>query len=879
MKLLSCHIENFGTLKDCSFDFSNNIHIICEENGWGKSTFAAFIRAMFYGLEGERKKSIEENERKRYKPWQGGVFGGWLIFQVQNKRYKVSRIFYEKESKDQFELRNADTNTLSDDYTRELGKELFKISRDSFMRTIFISQNSCETSASTDINARIGTLADNSDDLNSYEAANAHLTAMINQLTPSRATGSLARRREQIAHLDRIVQDGSTLSDSLETYDKYFQSESDLYESLRCQMKEAGELQTAVTKYQNILAKKEQWEHLKQATASRLRQCSQAKEAFPGEIPSMDEIEEQLSACSSMDRAAERTTLCKLTSQEKEEFSSLQKTFAQGVPGSSEMDEMTRSATQLRGLFQKYADENLSTEELSCLKHLEQAFLNDTEDISSIIARWNLRNTKKSALPSKQATITALKASMVSGSQKKASITVLMVAGILSVVLGIAFFAGSMALSGGIAAGVGGIFLVTGLLSRQRTSSAPDPAIVSQLDALQAAMEEDREFIERTDEEVTAYLWNHGKSFEETSASSTLHLLMEEFVRYSDLKKKYKTARNSATSRQIHEIRSQLYKFLEHFGIHSSENRFETDLYLLKEQASRFTFLSGKETDFKNARISYSAVSGEIRHFLEGYGFSPSENLRAQLDSLRGSLDNYQDSQKLYGEALEELKRFESGMDKEFLEKLSSEDAFPPSTLPSLEDLNQTILSLTEDMENCRHRIGEYNKTLENLQEQYDEWVQNREDLQELKELQKSEERKYHCILKTRDYLSRAKESLISQYAAPILKSFGSYFELITHTSSDHFHIDANADVTVDQQGLQRTVNTLSCGYRDLIGICLRAALVDAMYQDEPPVLIMDDPFTNLDDRKLPAAKVFLTELSKKYQIIYFTCSNSRSFF
>ncbi len=878
MKLLSCHIENFGTLKDCSFDFSDNVHIICEENGWGKSTFAAFIRAMFYGLEGERKKSIEENERKRYKPWQGGVFGGWLIFQVRNKRYKVSRIFYEKESKDQFELRNADTNTLSDDYTRELGKELFKISRDSFMRTIFISQNSCETSASTDINARIGTLTDNSDDLNSYETANAHLTAIMNQLTPSRATGSLARRRDQIARLDRMVQDGFALSDSLETYDKYFRSESDLYESLRRQMKEAGELQTTVTKHQNILAKKEQWEHLKQVTASRIRQYSQAKEAFPGEIPSMAEIERQLSALSSMDRAAERTALCKLTSQEKEELSSLQKTFSSGMPDSSEMDEMTKSAVQLRSLFQKYADKNLSAEELSCLKQLEQTFLNDTEDISSIIARWNLRNTKKSALSSKQATMAALKASMVSGSQTRPSITVLMVAGILSVALGIALLAGSMTLPGGIVAGVGVIFLVTGLFVRQRPSSVPDPAIVSQLDALQNAMEEDREFIERTDQEVAAYLWNHGKRFEETSASSMLHLLMEEFVRYSDLKKKYKTSRDSATSRQIHEIRSRLYNFLERFGIHSSENQFETDLYRLKEQTASFLFLSGKEADFKNARTSYFAVSGEIRHFLEEYGFSPSENLGAQLNSLRDSLDNYQDSQKLYGEALEELKNFESGMDKVLLEKLSPEDDFPTSTLPSLENLNQTILSLTEDMENCRHRIGEYNKTLENLQEQYDEWVQNREDLQELKDLQKAEERKYNCIMKTRDYLSRAKESLTAQYAAPILKSFCSYFELITHASSDHFHMDANTDVTVDQQGLQRTVNTLSCGYRDLIGICLRAALVDAMYQDEPPFLIMDDPFTNLDDRKLPAAKVFLTELSQKYQIIYFTCSNSRNF-
>ena len=271
MKLLSCHIENFGKLKDCSLDFADGIHMICEENGWGKSTFAAFIRAMFYGLEGERKKSIEENERKRYKPWQGGAFGGWLMFQVGEKRYKVSRIFYDKESKDEFELRDGDTNTISNDYTKDLGKELFQISRDSFMRTIFIGQNSCETSATTDINARIGTHGDSSLDLNSYEAANARLTALLNKMTPSRMTGSLAKRMDHITRLERIVQDGAGILESVETYERYLQAQSQNYEELRDQVREAGKLQTSVTQYQSTLAAMEQRKRLKDVVTTRDR--------------------------------------------------------------------------------------------------------------------------------------------------------------------------------------------------------------------------------------------------------------------------------------------------------------------------------------------------------------------------------------------------------------------------------------------------------------------------------------------------------------------------------------------------------------------------------------------------------------------------------
>ncbi|MCD8156601.1 MAG: ATP-binding protein, partial [Clostridiales bacterium] len=32
-----------------SVDFEQGCHVICAENGWGKSTLAAFIRVMLFG--------------------------------------------------------------------------------------------------------------------------------------------------------------------------------------------------------------------------------------------------------------------------------------------------------------------------------------------------------------------------------------------------------------------------------------------------------------------------------------------------------------------------------------------------------------------------------------------------------------------------------------------------------------------------------------------------------------------------------------------------------------------------------------------------------------------------------------------------------------
>jgi len=82
---------------------------------------------------------------------------------------------------------------------------------------------------------------------------------------------------------------------------------------------------------------------------------------------------------------------------------------------------------------------------------------------------------------------------------------------------------------------------------------------------------------------------------------------------------------------------------------------------------------------------------------------------------------------------------------------------------------------------------------------------------------------------------------MTAKYADPKLEGFGKYYEWISGESAECFHVDANTTVIVDAFGKQRETDALSAGYRDLIGICLRLALVDAMYQEEAPVLIMDD--------------------------------------
>lgn len=138
MILKSCYIESFGKLKEFRYEFSSGINSIVEKNGWGKTTFAAFIKAMLYGFPQTKKTNLFENERKHYLPWFGGRFGGSLTFSARGKTYCAVRYFGEKESSDYFKLYDTATEKETKDFSENLGYELFSVDADSYMKSAFI---------------------------------------------------------------------------------------------------------------------------------------------------------------------------------------------------------------------------------------------------------------------------------------------------------------------------------------------------------------------------------------------------------------------------------------------------------------------------------------------------------------------------------------------------------------------------------------------------------------------------------------------------------------------------------------------------------------------------------------------------------------------
>ncbi len=905
MKILSCHIENFGKLQDCTLDFTDGLNTFCAENGWGKSTFAAFVRAMFYGLEGERKKSIEENERKRYKPWQGGVFGGQLVFETEGKVYQVSRIFGSKDADDEFELRDAKTNLISRDYSNKIGEELFKINRESFMRTIFMGQNDFATNATDDINAKIGNLTDNSNDLSNFDKAHARLTELLNRMTPRRSTGSLSKRKEEIAALERVVKDGSGITDSISRYQNMLEQEEKLYESLREDMNRTGELQTKVSKLQTIVARKEEWKRLQENVSGKEALVNEVKMVFPGEVPDADVLKGMQEDCSNMDRAAERMYSFELSGDEKEEFDDLKLVFGGGVPTNEEIEQKISKAGKLRKVSQQFSEEKMSEEETERLEELDAYYAEDNGNVHTYVGKWSTRMAKKAALPSSRMALASLQATEESAQKSKPKWwIVLLVLGVILLICGAVMLLNGEQVEnveqqieaqvqtqatvqvqtqataqaadtnyGWILGGVGIVLFVLSLLRRGKSGKADRLEPSPQLRAMMQSLESEENYIEEVDREVEAYLAAHGREYEEYSVQAVLQELAAETLEYANLTKKAKRAAESTAGEEIVALQEELSAFLRKFHIVAGEFTFLDELYTLKNKAERFRTLKEKQENFNKAEGIYLPLRKGIREFLQKYGYAMEGETRAQLQSISERVDAYRVALGNLAETRRQLKEFEAQTDVTMLEITGVEQ-----NLPSLEEINERILLLTEDMEKVHSTILGYNKTLDGLQEQYEEWDENRLRLEQLRQIQTEETEKYNYIMQARIKLELAKETLTARYAEPIMSRFGRYFSLITKDVADKFHMDANTNVTVDELGKQREVETLSTGYKDLISICLRVALVDVMYEGEVPTLIMDDPFVNLDDAKLEAGQAFLEEISNKYQVIYFTCTNARNY-
>lgn len=230
MRLIECYVENFGCLSGYTLKFCEGLTVINEPNGFGKSTLAAFIKAMFYGFP-KSVRSLDKNERKLYMPWNGGNFGGSLSFEHEGIKYRIERFFAAVPRQDKFMLYELEPFQESRRFGENIGVEIFGLDAESYEKSTYMPQIRVNGAfATTGIQAKLSDLVEENDDIYNFDKAYSILREKRIFFLPYRGNGGrINALRSEISRLQCRLAEKSGYKSS---YENLLKKESMLYESL-----------------------------------------------------------------------------------------------------------------------------------------------------------------------------------------------------------------------------------------------------------------------------------------------------------------------------------------------------------------------------------------------------------------------------------------------------------------------------------------------------------------------------------------------------------------------------------------------------------------------------------------------------------------------
>lgn len=904
MRLVSCYIENFGKLKDLTLEFNEDLNIICQKNGWGKSTLADFIKVMLYGFREEKSRDELKNERKRYRPWQGGVYGGRLEFEAEGEHFVLTRTFGMKEKEDRFSLRKKTTNLECEDYSANLGEELFSLDCGSFCRTVFLSQNDCETAATDAINAKIGNLAEDTDDINNYESVNKRFENLLNQMSPVRKTGALYKMKDEISRLEESVRNGYGVDQAISEISARRHEKLSEQQKLKEEQTALMARQRQISAFKDIQVKREKYKALCQEYEERKEKVERERKYFPGRVPDTKELEDLIAESVNLPAAQESARIYRLSEEEMDRGRQLERLFKAHYPDQDELREREKQLNELQNLRVAVAGNQLDREEAKRLDGYNSRFpqgIPEVYELEEVIADWNRCVEKKSMLSQKkinygtlqgiaQVGLDRMKDTENSGDKISIWGVALLLVGVMLSFAGFLFMKTDMGtlkpspVTGGIVIFLGilsiavGIWGIIGKVSRHRRDSDGFSEGIQGnegLERMQREILEDEAFIERTCEQTKRFMENQGISCErEEDILDSLYGFKAEVRDYITLSRRQGDARIEELESRRKDMRDSLYHFLNAYypEISPEETEYAAKLSELKEMVREYVTLKKKGENFLKAQKVRRQLLSGLCDFMESLSMKAEEDLQSQLIGIQSHLQSLNGSLKELANIERRKSAFEDAEDMDEILK-----ALPTQDTESLKSVNQRLEEIADRLEKIYGYLSDYNRQLEGLREEGDRVAEDAEALAALKEEYQKDREKYEMLKKTQELLKQAKISFTAKYTEPLRNSLGKYYELLTGESAQHIFVDANTSVTVDEQGMQRDPKFLSAGYRDLIGVCMRMALIDAMYQGQKPFVIFDDPFANLDKSKLAGAMELLKRIGKEYQVLYFTCHESRT--
>lgn len=846
MKLLQAEIENFGKFHGARLDFSSGLNTICRENGWGKTTLAVFLKAMLYGLPATTKTKLDQNERKKYAPWQGGSFGGSLTFQTVRGTFRVERTFGSKAADDTFLLRDLSTGMRSTVYSENLGIDLFGIDADGFERSVYLSERELDlANVGGSVQAKLTGVLEAENDLADLENALSILEKQRKIYQLSGNKGRVAELSRQLASQQELYANTLRRRDIQAKLERDFAEEQERLQNLRQrrdlaqktyeQALQAGKQEEIANRVAELEARKKNAE----------RQLAGLRAELGGAPPSPTEFE---SANRALNRITSNSAILDRNNR-------------------AEQADLARLATLNRQLSASLEPEKVYASVVKQMKALSDAeselrILQSRKFAAS--APFGAKPIPSHAELDRQSKLLREAEELRQRPTASASGSILLILSILLLIVGgIALVAGTLLPDFRLPLLIGGsVLLAVGLLT----------AIVSLLRRKKNAASRIRlSRAQEIERQVSSYLSSYAITAPSLRAGLDRLQSLAEQARRGQQEESENKNRIQERIQTVNTLKGQISAQLEPFGLSSPD--LASDLDILRQRIEERKRLDQTIADRKAENQALDqAVDRDLQQLDTLFSRAPG---LSQLDSPDQKLRRMETLRDDFTRAQADLRDATQTLTEYTTAHPVSERGVPRQAPESCKADLDILCRETEDKEELLRGIK---LQIDRLRQETDRLPELEESIETTKEDLGKAETNLKTILVTTALLQEARVSLSSRYLGKMQKHFAQYLSLLTKADAPETEFGADFAVSVRESGKTRSAEHYSRGWQDLFSFCARLSLVDALFDEgEQPFLLLDDPFSGLDTDHLREAKALLKELSKRFQIVYLVCHPDRS--
>lgn len=836
MKLLRLEISAFGRLQDLTLDLTDGLNVLCRENGWGKSTLAVFIKAMLYGLPTTRKADLDRNERRKYRPWNGGRYGGSLEFESSRGRFRVERVFGEREGRDEFRLFSLPSNEPSTVYGPDLGIALFGIDADGFERSAYLSERSLDTGGENGtVRAKLAGLIEAPDDLGCYDRA-VELIDRRRQFYELRGgRGRIADLKQELREATRALEDAR--ADQAE--------ERRIRRDLQIVTKTISELEKRQAVQRAARLKEERKNGLRAQERSlqgdigrKERRLAEIAACFrEGAIPTDAALTENRTRLARF--RAEQRHCPSLSEDDQRRIAELTKQFPSGIPSDSAMDRadaLERILTEAESRLAQANARSLSP----AAERMRRIGLPSDSELAAASERLAAIERSASAPPQKAARRIPLPIPLS-----------LLSLGVTAALLGLFPLGIPSAPMLGAAAGLAVLSLILLVCGRPKVEQPQRPNATEDASP------------------VLALLGRYGLHCEGGDLQAELARLVEQTrqVRRELAQAAQVSAERAEQVGRRDRARQALDGHLQTHGLTLRDGDRARALAYLRRDANELTELRRRERKMQAERQAHEETIVGLQRDLQGFlsilcaapaGKSPEDRLE-QIERLCTE-------HRLLVSALSvkrgELEDFRRENRAALLAPTASVDADDETEadLHAARDRAQALRDPLIRLQNSTAQIPILTDRIAHLHEELG-----------------SAKASLGVLRKTAAYLEEAKAALGTRYLGGMQAAFDRALSRLTALDDLQAVIDPQLTVSLRTGGATHALASASRGTRDLLGFCARLALTEVLSREgESPVLILDDPFLSFDEPHLRAALAYLRALAADTQILYLVCHASR---